>query len=86
MGETAPSMGAIEGEPFVGELEDDFALYVDFGDRGGAWFAAHLVEFAGRPESIEFEVGDVKIVRDESGEWRELPRDDPPISGQTESS
>lgn len=76
MGETMPSTGAIEGETLVGEPSDDFALYVDFGDRGGAWFAAHLVEFAGRPESVEFEVGDVRAVRDETGNWREFRRDE----------
>jgi hypothetical protein len=44
-GETAPSMGAIREQPLVGEPEEDFALYVDFDDREGAWFAPELVEF-----------------------------------------
>jgi hypothetical protein len=35
-GETMPSSGAIEGERLIGEPEEDFALYVDFGEDGGA--------------------------------------------------
>ena len=74
VGETMPSTGAIDDETLVGEPDRDFALYVDFGERGGAWFAAHLVEFVGYPVSVEFEVRDAKVVRDETGEWREVPR------------
>ena len=73
VGETMPSTGAIEGE-LVGELDEDFALYVDFGERGGAWFAPQLVEFVGSGAVVEWEVGDARLTRDESGAWQEAPR------------
>jgi hypothetical protein len=43
-GETMPSEGAIKGERVVGELEADYALYVDFGEGcERTWFAPEHV-------------------------------------------
>lgn len=53
-GETTPSDGAIKSDELVGEPEEDFALYVDFEEQEGAWFAPQLVEFVSRPPQRSF--------------------------------
>jgi hypothetical protein len=70
-GFTTPSVTGVE---VIGKTEDDDALSVGFDDGQSAWFAPHLVEFLDHAPGLEITIGDNRLVRDESGEWREPKR------------
>jgi len=76
-GETTPSVSGIE---VVGEAHDDFALNVMIGERGEQlWFVHDLVEFVDYSPATEVTIGDRRFVRAASGDWEEVPGDQPPL-------
>src|SRR5437868_4961856 len=72
-GETKPSSSGVE---VIGDVNVDFALNVFFEDRDkGYWFAPSLIEFVDHSPGMTVELEGVpkRWVRQESGEWLEIP-------------
>lgn len=68
-GFTTPSQTGVE---VVGDLGDDYAIGVMIEGRSNAlWFAAELLEFLDHQPGTTVEVGNVRLIRDERGEWHE---------------
>src|SRR5947208_3198378 len=68
-GETKPSISDVE---VIGEVINDFALNVMIDARGEQlWFAPELVEFIDYAPGTEIKIGDRRMIRDASGQWRE---------------
>ena len=70
-GETKPSVTGVE---VIGETSSDFAVNVMLDARGEQLcFAPELVEFVDHAPGIEVKIGNRRLVRAASGEWRETP-------------
>lgn len=76
-GETTPS---VTGVTVIGEVTEDFAINVMIEHRDEQlWFAPQLVEFVDYAAGTELRIGNVHLVRDTSGEWKERPGSEPPL-------
>jgi hypothetical protein len=68
-GQTTPSSS---GVAVVGNLAEDYAIYVDFDDdERTLWFAEELVEFVDHNAASTMTIGPTTVVRTESGDWVE---------------
>lgn len=68
-GETKPSVTNIE---VIGNLESDFAFNVFFEDENEQyWFAPHLLEFVDHAVDTTIEIGNMKLIRQTNGTWKE---------------
>jgi hypothetical protein len=67
-GFSTPSLTKIN---VVGDLQGDLAYNVAFDDGDDAWFDPRDLELLDHGGGTEITVGDKRLVRDESGEWRE---------------
>ena len=75
-GETTPS---VTGVVVLGTPSGDFALNVQLdGNAGNFWFAADLLEFLDHAPGTEIRVGDVRLVRQGDGQWRDESPPRPP--------
>ena len=76
-GETTPSVTAVV---VIGEVTGDYAVNVMLEGRGEQlWFAADLVEFIDHGAGTKVSIGNKHLVRDASGEWREIAGAGPPL-------
>jgi hypothetical protein len=74
-GFTTPSQTGVE---VIGDSADDYAIAVMIeGKSNATWFAANLLEFVDHQPGTTVEVGGVRRIRDEWGEWHDskLPKD-----------
>lgn len=72
-GQTMPSYSGVSS--IVGAGEVDYAINVFFEERDeDVWFAPELVEFMDHAPGTELEIGGLKMIRDEQGEWHEVSR------------
>jgi hypothetical protein len=66
-GFTSPSVTGVE---VVGEITEDVAFAVDFGDgTETVWFSPHLVELVDQAPGITATVGDQEFVKGDDGRW-----------------
>jgi len=72
-GFTTPSL---TGVTVIGAADDDFALSVHFEDDtlDDAWFDLSLVQLIDHAPGTEITIGDMELVRDESGDWVQEPK------------
>jgi hypothetical protein len=68
-GETTPSQTGVE---VVGELLEDYAINVQLkGQADTLWFANQLLEFVDHAPGTVIEIGNKRLIRAPSGEWKE---------------
>jgi hypothetical protein len=71
-GQTVPSTSGVED--VIGTPTEDYAVHVLFEDTDeGFWFAEHLLELVDHAPGSTITIGSRTLVRDASGEWREVP-------------
>jgi hypothetical protein len=71
-GYTTPSVTSVD---VIGDSDVDLAYNVGFEEDGvDAWFAPGLVELVDHSPGLEITIGDKRLVRDETSEWREPPK------------